>query len=53
VHGHRGIIAPIRGRVTIDDLAIVMVRSRHEIQKKLIELGLSAVTSGPNDAGFC
>jgi hypothetical protein len=39
--------------VTIEDLAIVMARSRHEIQKKLIELGLSAVTSGPDDAAFC
>ena len=36
--------------MTIDDLATVMMRSRHEIQKKLIELGLSAVKGGPNDA---
>jgi hypothetical protein len=34
--------------MTIDDLTIVMARSRHEIQKKLIELGLSAVKDGPN-----
>jgi hypothetical protein len=34
--------------LTIDDLATVMMRSRHEIQKKLIELGLSAVKGGLN-----
>ena len=27
--------------MTIDELATVLTRSRHEIQKKLIELGLS------------
>jgi hypothetical protein len=35
--------------MTIDDLTIIMARSRHEIQKKLIELGLSAVKSPAND----
>ena len=30
----------------VDDLATVMMRSRHEIQKKLIELGISAVKGG-------
>jgi hypothetical protein len=35
--------------MTIDDLTIVMARNRHEIQKKLIELGLSAVTGRSND----
>jgi hypothetical protein len=34
--------------MTIDDLTIIMARSRQEIQKKLVELGLSAVKSGPN-----
>ena len=34
--------------MTIDDLATVMMRSRHEIRKKLIELGLSAVKRRPN-----
>jgi hypothetical protein len=36
--------------MTIDDLTVVMARSRHEIQKKLIELGLSGVKGGPNEA---
>ena len=35
--------------LTIDDLTIIMARSRQEIQKKLVELGLSAVKSCPND----
>jgi len=35
--------------LTIDDLTIIMARSRQEIQKKLVELGLSAVKSGPNN----
>jgi hypothetical protein len=35
--------------LTIDDLTIIMARSRQEIQKKLVELGLSPVKSGPNN----
>jgi hypothetical protein len=33
--------------MTIDELTFVMARSRHEIQKKLIELGLTAAR-GPS-----
>jgi hypothetical protein len=33
--------------MTIDDLTVVMARSRHAIQKKLIELGLSAARTAP------
>ena len=33
--------------MTIDDLATFLVRSRHEVQKKLIELGLSPMAAKP------
>jgi len=35
--------------LTIDDLTIIMARSRQEIQEKLVELGLSAAKGDRNE----
>jgi hypothetical protein len=35
--------------MTIDELTTVMARSRHDIQRKLIELGLTAVKDASNE----